>query len=242
MLRRWSAAKRQPNQPHTGEAWINEYPSDVSTPHDDGLGSLQILHLPPGSALPLHPRPDAELVTYVRQGAVAYEDSLGRLDIIRAGEFSRMTGGPGIRWTETNASQTEWAHVFRICLGSTAAPIEPVCERKRFTVAERRGKLCVVGSPDGREGSLRIRRDALIYSAIFSGGQHVVHELPPGRCAWLCMVSGEMALGDLVLTKSDGVSVENERAVSITTREDSEVLLLLHEQPERPFVAQDREP
>jgi redox-sensitive bicupin YhaK (pirin superfamily) len=185
-----------------------------------------LLRLPPGGRLPRSARDDTELLTYVREGAVTYEDSSGRLYIIRAGEFSRITGGPGARWTETNPSQTEGAQLFRICLGGTAAGVEPGCEQKRFSLAERRGKLCVVASPDGRNGSLRIHRDVLIYSSVFAGGQHVVHELPPGRCAWLHVVSGEVSLGDVVLTRGDGVVVATERAVSFTAREDGEVLLL----------------
>jgi redox-sensitive bicupin YhaK (pirin superfamily) len=172
---------------------------------------------------------------YVREGAIAQEDSTGRLDIIRAGEFSRMTDGPGLRWTATNASHTEWAHVFQVCLGNAAASVDPGCEKKRFSAAERRGKLCVVASPDGRGGSLRVHHDALLCSAMFGRGRHVVHELPRATCAWLHVVAGEITLRDDVLTEGDGAGVTDDLAVSFTARRDSEVLLLHLGEPDLVF-------
>lgn len=229
MLRLWSAVWRAPGQRGETEARRTTYPTGA----DDRSGTLEMLRLPPGGPLPRSPRNDAELVTYVREGAVACEDSSGRQSIIRAGEFSRVTGGSGARWTETNASRTEWAHVFRIWLGSAAAGVDLGCELKRFSRAERRGKLCLVASPDGRAGSLRIHRDALIYSAILSNGRHVVHQLPPERCAWLHLVAGEVTLGNIALSAGDGVAIAAEQSVSFTARADSEVLLLhLEDAPE----------
>jgi len=226
MIRLRSAVERPPDRRRNCGAWLREYPQHPAGLHDDGLGTLQVIRIPPGAGMPPHPRSDAELVTYVRDGALAYEDSSGRLGIIRAGEFSRVTGGPGIFWSETNASRTEWAHVFQIWLGRAGTSIEPGREQKRFSAAERRGRFCVIASRDGRKGSLRVHRDALVYSAIFSPGQHVVHELPPGRSAWLHMVQGEMTLGDIVLSTGYGVSVAAERAISFTALRESEILLL----------------
>jgi len=108
-------------------------------------------------------------------------------------------------------------------------------EQKFFSVAERRGVLCIVASPDGRKGSLRVHQDALIYSSILDVRQHLVHELPQGRIAWLHVVRGEATLGDLVLTTGDGVGVTGEPAVSFTAQEDTETLLLdLNHQPKSP--------
>ena len=102
----------------------------------------------------------------------------------------------------------------------------PGHELKRFTVAERRGRLCVVASPDAHGGSLRISQDALMCSAVLECGQHVVHELSPGRTAWLHLVAGEVTLGDDVLTSGDGAGITAERALSVTARKETEILLV----------------
>ena len=193
------------------------------------FGALEILdedRLPPGAGVARHPHRYAEIVTYVREGALAHEDSMGRSGVIHAGEFQRMTAGRGIRHSERNASRTDWAHVFQIWLRPSEAGLETSHEQKRFSAAERRGGLCVVASPDARRGSLRIHQDALVYSAMLDPGQHVIHELTHGRSAWLHVVEGEVTLGDAVLTTGDGAGVTGEPAVSLTAREETEILLV----------------
>ena len=166
------------------EAWFTFHAGDRADLLADSLGSLELFsegRLPPGTRVPRYPRRDAEIVTYVREGALAYEDSKGRSVVIHAGEFQRMTPGRGIRCNETNASRTDWAHVFQIGLCPSQAGFEPSHEQKRFSAAERRGVLCVVASPDARRGSLRVHQDARMYSALLDPGQHLVHELSPGK-------------------------------------------------------------
>ncbi len=193
------------------------------------FGALQTLdegHLPPTAGLSRHRHDDVEVITYVREGSLAYEDSIGRSGVIHAGEFQRTTAGRGIRSSETNASRTEWAHVFKIWLRTAQAGLEPSHEQKRFSAAERRGELRVVVSPDARQGSLRVHQDALMYSAMLDPGQHVVHELAPGRRAWLHLVEGEVVVGDVVLSTGDSAGITDERAVSFTARGETEILLV----------------
>jgi redox-sensitive bicupin YhaK (pirin superfamily) len=220
------------------EVWHTFYPEDTADALADGFGTLEILdedRLPPGARVARPPQHEAEIVTYVREGALAHEDSLGGSGVIHAGEFQCVTAGHGVRYSETNASRTDWAHVFQIWLRPSQAGLDPSHEQKRFCAAERRGMLCVVASPDGRRGSLRIRQDALLYSAMLDPGQHVVHELSQGRSAWLHLVQGEVALGDVILTTGDGAGVTAERAVSLTARAATEILLIdLGAQPSRP--------
>ncbi len=210
------------------EVWRSFDPDSPSDPLAGGFGALEILdedRLRPGAAVPGHPQREAEIVTYVREGALAYEDSTGRSGVIHAGEFRRVSAGQGIHHRETNASRTEGAHVIQMWLRPSEAGLKPDDEQKRFSAAERRGELCVVASFDGRRGSLRIHQDALMYSAMLDPGQHVVHELSQGRSAWLHLVKGEVTLGDVVLTTGDGAGVTAERAVSLTAREETEILL-----------------
>jgi quercetin 2,3-dioxygenase len=223
------ADERHYDRRHRQEVWRTFYPEDRVHALADGFGTLEILNedrLPPGADLPPHPHHDAEILTYVREGALAHEDSRGRSGVIQAGEFQCRTARSGIRHSETNASRVDWAHIFQIWLRPSEPGLEPSHQQKRFCVAERRGVLCVVASPDGRRGSLRIHQAAVAYSAMLDPGQHVVHELSQGHRAWLHVVQGEVVLGDVVLTAGDGVGVRAECAVSLTAREESEILLL----------------
>jgi quercetin 2,3-dioxygenase len=195
----------------------------------DGFGALEILaedRVPPSADVPRHSHEDADIVTYVREGVLAYEDSAGRSGVIHAGEFQRMTAGRRSGYKQANASRSDWAHVFQICLLRDEARPEPRNEQKRFSAAERRGVLCLVASRDARRGSLRIQQDAFIFSAMLDPGQHVVHELSHGRSAWLHLVHGSATLGDIVLSAGDGAGISAERAVSVTAREYTEILLL----------------
>jgi redox-sensitive bicupin YhaK (pirin superfamily) len=211
------------------EVWLTFHPDDRPGPLAEGFGSLQILdedRLSPGAGLPGRRQRDAEIVTYVRLGALAYGDSTGCSGVIQAGEFERTTAGRGSHHTETNASRADWAHVFQIWLRSAVAGLESGHEQKRFSAAERRGRLCVIASPDARRGSLRLHQDTVLYSAMLAPGKHVVHELKEGRSAWLHLVEGELTLGDLVLSRGDGAGLTAERTVSLTARVETEILLV----------------
>jgi redox-sensitive bicupin YhaK (pirin superfamily) len=223
------AAERHHDRRRRHEVWLTFDGQDRTDPLADGFGALEFLdedRLSPGAELPGHPRREAEIITYVRGGALAYDDSSGRSGVIQAGEFQRMTARRGSHHSETNASRTNWAQVFQICLRPARAGLEPGNEQKRFSAAERRGGLCVVASPDGRRGSLRIHQDAVLYSALLRPGKHVVHELGEGRMAWLHLIEGEIALGDVVLSSGDAAGLTAERAVSLTARDETEILLV----------------
>ncbi|MBN1605004.1 MAG: pirin family protein [Polyangiaceae bacterium] len=211
------------------ELWLTFHPNAPTTPLADGFGALEMLNesrLPPDTEIPPRVRHDIQIITYVREGALAYEDSMGRLGVLRAGEFHHMSFGRGIRHSDKNASRTDWAHVFQIWLRPTAAGLDSRREQRRFSAADRRGRLRVIASPDARNGSLQIHQDTLICSALLEPGQHVAHEIHPGRSVWLHLVHGEVGLDEFVLTTGDGVGVSAERAVSVTARAATEILLL----------------
>jgi redox-sensitive bicupin YhaK (pirin superfamily) len=221
------ASERHYDRGRKLEAWLTFDPQDRGK--GLGLGNLEILkecRLAPGAGVPRANGHDAEILTYVREGALAYENSLGSSGIVQTGEFQRVTVGRGLRHSLTNASRTDWAHFFEIWLRPSEIDLDPGHEQKRFTAAQRRGALCVVASRDARRGSMLIHQDALIFSALLDPGQHSVHELPQGRSAWLHVVQGDVTLGDIVLGTGDGAGVTAERAVSLTAREESEILLV----------------
>ena len=194
----------------------------------DGFGELDGLadaRLGPQAVVLHETHYDAEIITYVREGSVACEDSRAGASLLVAGEFQRRSVTRGERHSERNPSKRDSAHTFQVRLqtGDAGAPLDQ--EQKRFSAAERRGVLCLVASSDARRGSLRICRDVSMHSALLDPGQHVVHELSEGRGAWLHLIQGEASLGDVVLQTGDGASVTADRVVSITAREVTEILL-----------------
>lgn len=211
------------------EVWHSLFAKDLPGPLDSGFGFLldfDELRLQPGASTEPHCEEGTEVVTYVYKGALSQEDTEGNSGVIHTGEFQRISNGRRIQHKETSVSGTASVHLFRISLRSAQAGLERGHEQQRFTEAERRNLLCVVVSPDGRKGSLRIHQDVLVCSAILDPGHHLIHEIAPGRTAWLHAVCGELTLNDIVLTQGDGVGVANERSVSLTVQENTEILLV----------------
>jgi len=211
------------------DSWLTFYPQEHPDQPTDNSGPVtalnEILLAPGGVTLPCS-HGEAEVVTYTYKGALAQEDSIGNSGVVHTGEFQHTSTGRGVRHKETNPSRTDWAHVFRVCMCPSVAGLACAHEQKRFPSAQRHNVLCVVASADGRNGSLRIQQDVLIYSSILDPGHHLVHELLPGRSAWLHVVNGEATLHDMVLSQGDGVGVTIDPSVSLTALENTEVLLV----------------
>jgi quercetin 2,3-dioxygenase len=202
--------------------WLTFGPSDGWS----DIESLTECRLAPRAGFPRVSLRDVEILTYVCEGVLAFEDSLGGSGVVQAGEFQLLTAGRGIHYSQTNASRTDIVRYFQIGLRPWKLDLDPEHDQKRFTTAQRRGGLCIVASHDARGGSLLIHQDAQIYSALLDPGTHVVHELAPARCQWLHVVQGEVALDDTVLTTGDGAGITAQRAISFTAREESEILLI----------------
>jgi hypothetical protein len=181
--------------------------------------------LAPGMGFELYAHKDHDMLTYVEDGALTFRDSADRAGILRAGDFRRAGGRAGMVHRGVNASDTERAHVFQSGIASGPGPITPGDEQKRFSLAERRGILRRVASPDGRGGSLRLRQDAEVYSSILYSGTHLVHEFRPGRNGWVHVVSGRVRIGDHRLEEGDGAGLADEAAVSFLAEQPSEILL-----------------
>jgi len=231
-LRRASERRHERRRKH--DVWHLFGADARPTEPADGFGDLEGLdegHLQPGAVMLHRTRHDAEIITYVREGSVACIDSREGSSLIQAGEFQQRTIRRGTRHSECNTSRVDVAQTFQIRLHAEATSAKPKQEQKRFSSADRRGVLCVVASPDARSGSLRVCQDVVMHSAMLDPGQHVVHELSQGRGAWLHLIQGEASLGDLVLRTGDGVAVTADRAVSITAREVTEILLFDLKQP-----------
>ena len=222
------ADERHLHRRHRQELWHTFNPHDPAKPHAGGFGALESLtenRLPPGGVSVARPSREAEIVTYIWKGAIAQEDSTGSSGVVHAGEFQRMAIGHGIRHKERNASRTGWAHIFRISLRPSEVGFNGACEQMRVAAAQRHNVLCVVTSPDGRQGSLHIHQDALIYSSLTRPRTSPRPRVVAGtkRLAPCHLRRG--APHDIILTQGDGVGVTNERSVSLTAHEECEILL-----------------
>ncbi len=209
--------------------WLTFYPRDPANLRADAFGALTSFsesQLRPGANAPRHLHHKTEVLTYVRQGVLAYEDSADRVGRIQAGEIQCLTAAQTVRRRERNASPKHPAQVFQIWLSLPRTQLEPDREQECFGIGQRRRGLCLVASPDARSGSLGIHPDAFVYSARFDSGKKLVHELEPGRCAWLHMVEGEATLGGVQLRTGDGAGITSERVVSLTAQKEAEILLI----------------
>jgi redox-sensitive bicupin YhaK (pirin superfamily) len=166
-----------------------------------------------------------EIITYVLEGALEHRDSLGTGSVIRPGEVQRMSAGTGVRHSEANPSASEPLHLLQIWIEPSRAGIAPGYEQKAFADADKRGRLRLVASPDGAEGSVTIHQDARVYSTLLGPGDKVTHRLAPGRHAWLHVARGTLVLNGHRLAQGDGAAISEEPALTLTGESDTEALL-----------------
>jgi quercetin 2,3-dioxygenase len=178
-----------------------------------------------GGEFGMHPHRDMEIVTYVLEGALKHSDSMGNGSVIGPGDVQYMSAGTGVRHSEANASKTEPVHLYQIWMFPGKQGLKPVYDQKNFGTDEKKGKLRLVVSPDGREGSVKIRQDNELYATVLDPGQSVRHTLNPERYAYVQVARGTVKLNGQELAEGDGAAISNEKALDITGVKDAEVLL-----------------
>jgi hypothetical protein len=166
-----------------------------------------------------------EIVTYVLEGALEHKDSMGNGEVLRPGEFQRMSAGTGITHSEFNPSADEPVHLYQIWLFPDQKGIEPSYEQKRFPEEERHNRLRLVASSDAADGSLRIHQDARVYLSTIDSGASVSQELRDGRHAWLQVLRGSVDVNGVALQTSDGAAVSDESSLTIRALDNAEILL-----------------
>ena len=224
--------RRAADRGHADHGWLDTYHtfsfSSYRNPKHMHFRALRVMNedvVAPGQGFGTHPHENMEIVTYVLEGALEHRDSMGNGEVLRPGEFQRMSAGTGITHSEFNPSPTESVHLYQIWLFPERNGIEPSYEQKRFAEEERRNRLRLVASRDAAEGSLLIHQDARIYLSSLDAGQKVSHELAPGRHAWLQVLRGSISLNGESLNVSDGAAVSDESSLTITANADAEVML-----------------
>jgi quercetin 2,3-dioxygenase len=217
---------------HADHGWLDTWHtfsfSDYYDPRFMGFSALRVINedfVAPGRGFPTHGHRDMEIITYVLEGALEHRDSLGTGSIIRPGEVQRMSAGTGVRHSEANPSSAEPVHLLQIWIHPAAAGITPGYEQKAFAEEEKRGRLRLVASPDGADGSVTIHQDTRVYATLLSPGQQVVHRLAPGRHAWVHVARGSLTLNGERLAAGDGAAIIAETTLTLVGEHDAEALL-----------------
>jgi quercetin 2,3-dioxygenase len=178
-----------------------------------------------GGGFPMHPHADMEIVTYVLEGALEHRDSLGNGSVIEPGDIQYMSAGTGVTHSEFNASKTEPVHLYQIWMFPAEKGQKPTYDQKNFSEAEKRGKLRLIASTDGRDGSVKIRQDNELYATVLGAGESVKHTLKPERHAYVQVARGSVTLNGTPLETGDGAAISAEKAVELTGVKDAEVLV-----------------
>jgi len=198
-------------------------------PKHMGFGPLRVINedrVQPGEGFPTHGHRDMEIISYVLEGALEHKDSIGTGSVIRPGDVQRMSAGSGVRHSEFNPSEDEPVHFLQIWLMPDRDGIAPSYEQKSFSDADKSGRLRLVASPDGQDGSVRIQQDARLYASRLSKGEEVTHALRPERKGWVQVARGAVSVNGRDLRAGDGAAIDGEPSVMIAAlSDDVEVLL-----------------
>lgn len=193
-----------------------------------GFGDLRVINedrVEPGGGFDTHGHRDMEIVSYVIDGALEHKDSIGTGSVIRPGEVQRMSAGTGIRHSEFNPSKSDKVHFLQIWILPEEDGLEPGYEQKEFPAAEKTGRLRLVGSRDGREGSVTIHQDVDLYASLLPSGETVTFAPRENRKVWVQLVKGGLTVNGADLREGDGAAIVDERAIAVRASDASEFLL-----------------
>ncbi len=201
--------------------------ADYYDPAHMGFRSLRVINddvVAGGGGFPTHPHRDMEIITYVLQGALEHKDSMGNGSVIRPGNVQYMAAGTGVQHSEFNHSPIESVHLLQIWIQPDTRGAKPRYAEKSFTDAPK-GRLTLVASKSGRDGSIAINQDANVYVGKLDAGDSVTQNIGEGRGAWLQVAEGEVALNGQALKEGDGAALTAEKAVELRASQPSQVLL-----------------
>jgi len=197
-------------------------------PAQMGFRTLRVINddfVKPGAGFGTHGHRDMEILTWVLDGAIDHKDSMGTGSTIRPGEIQRMTAGTGVTHSEFNHSSSDELRLLQIWILPSEKGLTPGYEQREFPLGARQGRLCLVASGDGRDGSTSIHQDADVYAATLAAGDAVAHSLQPGRHAWIQIARGNVTVNGADLRDGDGASLSDEREIAIRADSASEILL-----------------
>ena len=217
---------------HADHGWLDTHHTfsfgGYYDPRHMGFGPLRVLNddrVGPDGGFPPHGHRDMEIISYVLEGALQHKDSMGNGSVIKPGDVQRMSAGPGVTHSEFNASADEPVHFLQIWIQPERAGLPAGYEQKFFSDEEKRGRLRLVASRDGADGSVRIQQDARMYASLLANGESVDHTFASGRKGWLHVANGSAELNGEALKAGDGVAIADVQAIRISSKDGGEVLL-----------------
>ncbi len=194
-----------------------------------GFGTLRVINedkVQPETGFGTHPHHDMEIITYIIQGSLEHKDSMGNGSIIRPGDVQRISAGTGIKHSEFNPSATDLVHFLQIWIVPHTQDLTPSYEQKHFLPTEKQGKLCLIASGDGREGSVTIHQNLDLYATQLTIGAMVSYSLTEGRSLWVQVVTGMVELGDIQLAAGDGAGISLRDKITLKGLSEKAELLL----------------
>lgn len=217
---------------HADHGWLDSWHTfsfaEYFDPTHMGYGPLRVINddtVAGGGGFPPHPHRDMEIISYVIEGALEHQDSMGNGSVMKPGDVQRMSAGQGVRHSEFNASETDPVHFLQIWIIPERTGLPSGYEQKFFGEEEKRGKLRLIASRDGADGSVRVRQDVRVFATVVDGTSSVSHTMPTNRKAWLHVVKGSAELNGTLLGAGDGVAIEGEETLTLSSKDEGEVLL-----------------
>jgi quercetin 2,3-dioxygenase len=224
--------RRSNERGHFDHGWLNTYHTfsfdQYYDPRYMGFRNLRVINedfVAAGRGFPKHGHRDMEIITYILEGALKHEDSMGNGSVIRPGDVQRMTAGTGVRHSEQNASDQERVHLLQIWILPNTIGLEPGYEQKAFSEDERRGRLRLIASEDSRDGSVEVHQDVSLFASVLPAGQEVEHTMDQQRYAWIQVARGAVDVNGEKADQGDGLVAVGESSLRIRAQQDAEVLL-----------------
>ncbi len=224
--------RRSRERGHFDHGWLNTYHSfsfdQYYDPRYMGFRQLRVINedfVAPGRGFPTHGHRDMEIITFILEGALQHEDSMGNGSIIRPGDVQRMTAGTGVRHSEKNASPDESVHLLQIWILPDTVGLDPGYEQKAFSEDERRGRLRLIASNDGREGSVTVHQDVSVFASMLAAGESVRYDMDQTRYGWIQVARGSIVVNGQSAEQGDGAIAMGESSLEIVADKFAEVLL-----------------
>jgi redox-sensitive bicupin YhaK (pirin superfamily) len=225
--------RRSADRGHAQHGWLESRHTfsfaNYYDPRFTGFRDLLVINedrVQPGQGFGMHPHRDMEIISYVLEGELAHKDSMGSGSVIRPGDVQRMSAGTGVVHSEFNHSRDHAVHFLQIWIAPETRGIAPSYEERQFAREDKSNRLKQVVSPDGADGSLTLHQDVRVYASLLEPEHRLVHELAPGRYAWLQLARGSVELNGEPLHAGDGVAISDESRLEIVGRSTAELLLL----------------
>jgi len=224
--------RRSDARGHANHGWLDSRHTfsfaGYYDPREMGFGSLRVINedrVQPGKGFGTHPHRDMEIISYVLEGALEHKDSLGTGSVIRPGDVQRMSAGTGVLHSEYNPSQREPVHFLQIWIEPNVRGVKPSYEQKTFSADDKRGRLRLVASPDGADGSVSIHQDAWVYAALLDGADTLAYAVPDGHGAYVHVARGSVQVNGQQLEAGDGAKIAAEAQLRFDNGRQAELLL-----------------